>query len=140
MRNPATSGYGPGNPWNLSCHVRSPTPLRLPCCEEPQSRQGRWRRGRERETGRPRTPRAKPMSEKPSRKRTLQPLLAPCRSILRVPQNTAHNFGARNQKLTLTYSPCESSLQSSLKTTLWWQELHTALALRRPAEEKNGFA
>lgn len=61
--------------------------------------------------------------------------------ILRVLQSTAHSFGAGNQKLTLTYSPCESSLQSSLKTTLWWQELHTALALRRrPAEEKNGFA
>lgn len=81
MRSPATSGCAPGNPCNLSCHVRSPTPLRLPCCEEPQSRRGRWRRGRERETGRPGTPRAKPMSEKPSRKWTLQPLLAPCRSI-----------------------------------------------------------
>ena len=56
---------------------------------------------------------------------------------IRVPQSTAHSFGAGSQKLTLTYSPCESSLQSSLKTTLWWQELNTALALRRrPAEEK----
>lgn len=60
---------------------------------------------------------------------------------LEYPQSIAHSFGAGNQKLTLAYSPYESSSHSSLKTTLWWQELHTAPMLRRrSAEGKNGFA
>ena len=57
-----------------------------------------------------------------------------------MPQSIAHNFGAENQKLTHRYSPSKSS-HSSLKTTVWWQELHAAPTLRRrPAEGKNGFA
>lgn len=60
------------------------------------------------------------------------------REILWVPQSIAHSFGAGNQKLTLAYSPYESSSHSSLKTALWWQELCSWQ--QGSLREKNGFA